>query len=76
MRWLVTLLVWVVSLALLLAASLFGVLVLVGPHSSLLPSSFRTPVLILGWSAPIVASVLIARFAWQRLGASDPTDAP
>jgi hypothetical protein len=46
----------------------FGVIVLAGPHSSLLPSYLQPPVVLLGWGILLVAPVLAARAVWRRMG--------
>jgi len=46
----------------------FGVLVLAGPHGSLLPSSLQPLVLLLGWAVLLVGPVLVARAVWRRVG--------
>ena len=68
MRWLLALLVWVGSLALLAPVCFFAVMVLAGPHSSLLPSFLQPLVLVLGWAIVLVVPVVVARAVWRRVG--------
>lgn len=52
---------------LVLAPVLFVVvMILAGPHSSLLPSSVQPGVLVLGWIVFAVAPILVARAVWRR----------
>jgi len=66
MRWLLTLGAWLASVALLAPACFFAVMVLAGPHSSVLPSSLQPPLLLLGWAILLVGPLLIARAVWRR----------
>lgn len=63
-----TLAAWLLSLAVLMPICFFVVMILAGPHSSVLPSMIQPAVLILGWVAVLVAPMMIAGFAWQRAG--------
>ena len=51
MRWLLTLLVWVITVAVLAPVCFIVTMVLAGPHSSILPSWLQPLVLALGWIA-------------------------
>ena len=70
MRWLLTLLAWAGSAALLAPICFLVVIVLAGPHSSLLPTPLQPVVLLLGWAAFLVVPVLVARAVWRRRGRS------
>jgi hypothetical protein len=64
------LLAWVGSLVLLAPVCFFVVMVLAGPHSSLLPSWLQPAVLVAGWLALLVAPLVIARAVWRRIGSA------
>jgi len=66
-RWLLTLCAWLVSLAVLAPLCFAGVLLLAGPHSSILPSPLHIPVLILGWSILLIVPLMVAKKTWRRL---------
>ena len=74
-RVLLTTVVYLASLAVLAPLLFFAVMILAGPHSSLLPSRLQPAVLVLGWIAWIVLPVLIARTVWRR-GAQKKSPAP
>ena len=65
-RWLLALVAWVVSTAVLAPLLFVVVVVLAGPHSSMLPSAIQPAVLLLGWITLFAAPVWIARKVWQR----------
>ena len=65
MRWLLTLLTWVITVAVLAPVCFIVTMVLAGPHSSILPSSLQPLVLALGWMAFLVGPVLAARAVWR-----------
>lgn len=67
MKYFITAITYVISLAIIGAATLFLVLVVAGPHSGLLPSWLETPVALTGLLVILVAPVLIARTVWRRL---------
>lgn len=67
MRILLTIVVYIASLAFVAAVSFFAVIFLAGPHAGLLPNWLEAVVLILGWLAVIVVPLLSARYAWRRL---------
>jgi len=75
MRWALTILAWLASLALLAPVCFFGVILLAGPHSSLLPSILQPPVVLLGWGVLLVAPLLLARSVWRRLSRRTPEGA-
>ena len=60
--------VFFVTLVLMAAVAIALVLVLAGPHGGLLPRSFETLVLVLGWALVLVVPPMAARMAWRRLG--------
>ena len=66
MRWLLTLLTWVITVAVLAPVCFIVTMVLAGPHSSILPSWLQPLVLALGWMAFLVGPVLAARAVWRR----------
>ena len=66
MRWLLTLLTWVITVAVLAPVCFIVTMVLAGPHSSILPSSLQPLVLALGWIVFLVCPVLAARAVWRR----------
>ncbi len=68
MRFLLTALAYVASLALTAALTVVVVLVFAGPHSDLLPKPAQAVVVGLGWLAILGLPVLVARWVWQRLG--------
>ena len=59
-RWLLALITWVVSTVVLAPVLFFVVLVLAGPHSSMLPSAIQPAVLFVGWATLLVAPIWIA----------------
>jgi hypothetical protein len=70
MRWLLTILTWIVSTAILGAVSFFAVMIVAGPHSSMLPSPVQPAVLLLGWVIFIGGPFWMARWVWRRAVAS------
>ena len=66
MRALLTLLAWLVATAILAPVCFFAVIVLAGPHSSMLPSMIQPAVMLLGWIAFLVAPIFVARAVWRR----------
>ena len=66
MRALLTLIAWVVATAILAPVCFFAVIVLAGPHSSMLPSVVQPGVLLLGWLVFLIVPILIARRVWRR----------
>ena len=67
-RWLLVVLAWVVSAALLAPICFFVAILLAGPHSSMLPGVLQPLVLLLGWAVFLVTPVLVARGVWRRTG--------
>ncbi len=49
MRWVLVILAWLVAVAVLGPVIFFVVIVLAGPHSSMLPSAIQPAVLVIGW---------------------------
>jgi hypothetical protein len=71
-RYVVAGLVWL-GIAVLLAPVFFVVvLVLAGPHSSVLPSWMQLAVLVIGWLALLVAPVPVARAVLKRIWPAVP----
>jgi len=71
-RWILTLLAWLVSVALLAPLCFFAVIGLAGPHGGVLPSHLQPLVLIVGWALILIVPGLIARAVWRRGGAQRP----
>ncbi|MDX2151581.1 MAG: hypothetical protein SFV54_12660 [Bryobacteraceae bacterium] len=67
MRVLLTVATLLVSLAAVALVAFFAVLILAGPHSSMLPNWMGGPMLALAWLAVIVLPVLAARRVWIAL---------
>jgi hypothetical protein len=55
-----------VSLAVLAPICFAGVLLLAGPHGSVLPSAFDSPLLLVGWGIILIVPLLVARAVWRR----------
>ena len=72
MRVLLTAVTYLVSLAVLAPLLFFAVMLLAGPHSSMLPSMMQSVVVLLGYLILIVAPVLVARAVWLRPMARPP----
>lgn len=68
MRWVLTLLAWLASLAVLAPVCFAGVILLAGPHSSLLAPSLQVPVVLLGWGILLMGPLWVARTVWRRVG--------
>jgi hypothetical protein len=66
MRWAIAFIVWTIAAALLAPVCFFVVMVLAGPHSSMLPSAIQPAVLVAGWIVFLVSPILLARVAWRR----------
>ena len=66
-RWMLTLVVWAVSTAVLAPVCFFAVLILAGPHSDLLPGFMGGPMLILGWVTFLGVPIRSARVVWKSL---------
>jgi hypothetical protein len=66
MRWAIVVIVWMLSAVVLAPLCFFVVMVLAGPHSSMLPSAIQPAVLVAGWMLFLVGPVLLARVAWRR----------
>jgi hypothetical protein len=66
MRWTLAVVVWIVTAAVLAPVCFFAVLILAGPHSSMLPSIVQPAVLLTGWLIFLVTPVLLARAVWLR----------
>ena len=65
-RWLIAFLVWLVSTAILAPVLFIVVVVLAGPHSSVLPGAIQPAVLVLGWITLIAAPLWMARRTMLR----------
>jgi hypothetical protein len=66
MRFLVTLLAFIVALVPTAVVAFFAVIFLAGPHGGVLPASLHTATLLLGWFCVLVVPLLVARWAWRR----------
>ena len=66
MRWLVVIAAWIIAAAILAPVCFFAVVILAGPHSSLLPSAIQPAVLLLGWVVFLGGPILIARATSRR----------
>jgi len=67
-RVLITFIAWSGALAVLSPIVFFVMVLLAGPHSSMLPSAVQPAVWLLGWAAVLLVPVLVARMAWRRTG--------
>lgn len=82
MRIVLTLLTYVVALAVVAPVVAFSVLFLAGPHAGLLPAPLDSAVVISGGLAVLVLPILAARWTWKRrsmprdTNRSDRNDAP
>lgn len=65
--WLLTGLVWLVSVLLTAALTFAGVMLVAGPHAGLLPPWLEAPVLAGGWVIILVLPVWISHRTWRRL---------
>jgi len=65
-RWILALLAWIVTTTILAPVCFFGVILLAGPHSSVLPTPLQAPAMILGWALFFGTPVLVARTVWRR----------
>jgi molybdate transport system substrate-binding protein len=73
MRLILTALAWLVSAAVLAPICFFGAIILAGPHSSMLPSLMQPVVLLYFWVVFLAGPIVLARFAWRRLGRAAAT---
>lgn len=60
--------VFLATFAVTLPAAFVAVMVLAGPHSSMLPSFLQPAVLVLGWAAVILLPAAAAVWMWKRPG--------
>lgn len=67
MKVFLTAFVYLMTLILVGVAAFYFVIILAGPHGGLLPRSFGTVVLVLGWLLVLSVPILVARLAWRRL---------
>ena len=61
-------LVWLIAVAIVAPVFLFVVLILAGPHRSMLPTAVPPAVLIAGRLVFLATPVVLARTAWRRAG--------
>jgi hypothetical protein len=67
-RVLIAFIVWSAAVAVLSPMVFLVMVVLAGPHSSILPSAVQPAVWLLGWAAVLLVPALVARMAWRRTG--------
>jgi hypothetical protein len=67
-RWLITLSVFIASLAVSAVVGFYIAVVLVGPHSDLLPEPMRVPVGLLVWAGVLGVPAWLARKAYRASG--------
>jgi hypothetical protein len=60
------------ALALLSPIVFVAMVVLAGPHSSVLPPAVQPAAWLLGWAAVLLVPVLVARMAWRRTQPPSP----
>ena len=75
-RGLITFVVWAAATAVLAPVCFFVIVLLAGPHSSMLPSILQPPVWLLGWLALVVAPLMAARLVWRRTGGRPSLSVP
>lgn len=68
MRYLVTIVMYLLALATTSVLALFLILIFAGPHSSALPGSWQPVVRVVAGLLVVVLPVLAARLAWRRAG--------
>ena len=66
MRYLVTLVAFVVSLISTAVVVFFAVIFLAGPHGGALPTSLHTATVLLGWLCVIFIPLFVTRWVWRR----------
>lgn len=66
-RWVTTVLVYLLALAVTTLTMAFAVLVLAGPHGGLLPRGLHGAFLAMAWVTVLVLPALAARWVCQRL---------
>ena len=71
MKYALTALTYLVSLALVGVVSFFVVIFLAGPHADLLPEPLEVVVGVVGLLAVLLLPILAARTVWKRMGAKD-----
>ena len=67
-RVLIAFIAWTAAFAVLSPVCFFVVVLLAGPHSSMLPSAVQPAIWALGWLALLVLPIVVARRAWLRTG--------
>lgn len=67
MRLLLAALTYLVSLAIVACIAFFAVLVIAGPHASLLPPPLEAMAVVLGWAAVMILPFFPARAVWRRI---------
>jgi hypothetical protein len=65
--WILTLLAWLLAVLILAPVCFFLVILLAGPHSTMLPAFLQPLVLLLGWIVFFMGPVWVARVVWRRL---------
>ncbi len=70
--WLLAGLTWLLTTLIVTPVTFFLVLLLAGPHSSLLPNWLGGPTLALGWILTLGLPMLAARYVCRRVRHSPP----
>jgi hypothetical protein len=65
-RVLLTFIGWAAAVAVVAPVCFVLVVLLAGPHSSMLPSAVQPAILVLGWLVLLVAPLWVARQVWRR----------
>jgi hypothetical protein len=69
MTWLLTIIAWLGTTAVLAPLCFFAVIGLAGPHGGILPESLHRPVLLVAWILLLAVPVWVAHLVHQRLAA-------
>ena len=72
-RVLIAFIAWSAALVVLSPIVFVVMVVLAGPHSSMLPSAIQPVVWLLGWAAVLLVPALVARMAWRRTQPPSPS---
>jgi hypothetical protein len=67
MRFLAAALAFFATLAVTALVAFSSVMFLAGPHGGVLPSSFQTAALVVGWLLVAIVPIAVARWVWHRL---------
>jgi len=69
MTWLLTIIAWLGTTAVLVPLCFFTVIALAGPHGGILPASLHRPLLLVAWALLLAVPVWVAYLVHQRLAA-------